>query len=243
MNQKDPSGINFDIIIPVYNEGNNIKNVLDKFKYEVRSKFRILLCYDHDDDSTLTGYGDQDYEFEIILVKNKKSGAHSAVITGMNYSTAPCVLVFPADDIINQKIIDSMYELFLEGCDVVVASRFMKGGSMKNCPLLKSILVRTASITLYWLTTIPVQDASNGFRLFSRNLLNLVEIESEKGFSFSIELLVKAERLGMKIGEVPAKWEERTKGISRFQVIRWSPSYLRWYCYGFLTTYFVKKIN
>ena len=243
MNQKDPSRIYFDIIIPVYNEGNNIKNVLEKFKYEVRSKFRILLCYDHDDDSTLTGYDDQDYEFEIILVKNKKSGAHSAVITGMDYSTAPCVLVFPADDTINQKIIDSMYELFLEGCDVVVASRFMKGGSMKNCPLLKSILVRTASKTLYWLTTIPVQDASNGFRLFSRNLLNHVEIESEKGFSFSIELLVKAERLGMKIGEVPAQWEERTKGISRFQVIRWSPSYLRWYCYGFLTTYFVKKIN
>ena len=52
MNQKDPIKDYFDIIIPVYNEGNNIKNVLEKFKYEVRSKFRILLCYDYDNDST-----------------------------------------------------------------------------------------------------------------------------------------------------------------------------------------------
>ena len=112
---------------------------------------------------------------------------------------------------------------------------------MKGCPLLKSLLVRTASKTLFWLTTIPVQDASNGFRLFSRKLLNSVEIESVKGFSFSIELLVKAERFGMKIGEVPAQWEERTNGISRFQVIRWSPSYFKWYCYGFLTSYLYKS--
>ena len=131
-----------------------------------------------------------------------------------------------------------MYRKYKEGCDVVVASRFMEGGRMEGCPILKSILVRTASFTLYWFGNIPVQDASNGFRLFSRRLLDNVSIESSEGFTYSLELLVKCHRLGWKIGEVPASWFEREKGNSRFHVLQWIPYYLRWYFYGFITTWF-----
>jgi hypothetical protein len=52
-----------------------------------------------------------------------------------------------------------------------------------------------------------------------------------------IELLVKAHRLGWRIGEVPARWLQRAHGASRFQVVKWLPSYLRWYAYAFATTY------
>ena len=69
-----------------------------------------------------------------------------------------------------------MYKKFTEGNDIVVASRFIKGGSMKNCPIIKSILVRLASSSLYLLSSIPVRDASNGFRLFSTKLLNTLRI-------------------------------------------------------------------
>ena len=104
-----------------------------------------------------------------------------------------------------------MYQSFKTGNDIVVASRFIKEGSMKGCPLLKSILVRTASITLYLLSSIPVQDASNGFRLFSRRLINEVTIESKIGFAYSLELLTKCNRLKLKISEVPAQWEEKKR--------------------------------
>ena len=136
-----------------------------------------------------------------------------------------------------------MYDNFLEGNEVVVASRFIEGGSMSGCPILKSMLVRTASTTLYYLSSIPVRDASNGFRLFSRKILNHVQIESTKGFTYSIELLVKCARLKWPIGEVPAKWRERSKGKSRFQVIRWTPIYLKWYFYGLATTWLDKSPN
>ena len=134
-----------------------------------------------------------------------------------------------------------MYKNFIEGSQIVVASRFMKGGSMKNCPLLKSILVRTASFTLYILSSIPVRDASNGFRLFSRKLLNEVEIESEVGFAYSLELLAKCNRLKYKITEVPAQWEERSEGKSRFEIFKWLPQYLKWYIYGIATTWLKTK--
>jgi hypothetical protein len=134
-----------------------------------------------------------------------------------------------------------MYELYLNGSEVVVASRFIKGGSMKNCPLLKEVIVRLASSTLFFFSSIPVQDASNGFRLFSRKLLNLVTIESKVGFAYSLELLVKCDRLKMKISEVPAQWEERSEGQSRFKVLKWLPQYIKWYGYGLSTTWLNKK--
>ena len=134
-----------------------------------------------------------------------------------------------------------MYKMFTENNDIVVASRFMKGGSMKGCPIIKSILVRSASSTLYFFSSIPVRDASNGFRLFSRRLLNTVSIESKVGFAYSLELLSKCNRLKFNIKEIPAQWEERSVGSSRFKIINWLPEYLRWYFYGLGTTWLKKK--
>ena len=85
-------------------------------------------------------------------------------------SSADAMVVYPADDLINGNILDEMYRFYLEGYDIVAPSRFMKGGSMKNCPLIKEILVRFASFSLFKLSSIPVEDASNGFRLFSKKI-------------------------------------------------------------------------
>ena len=115
----------------------------------------------------------------------------------------------------------------------------MEGGSMKGCPLLKSVLVRLASSTLYFLSSIPVRDASNGFRLFSKKLLDNVKLESKLGFAYSLELLVKCNRLKFKIVELPAQWEERSEGSSRFKIFRWLREYLKWYFYG-LKTFWLK---
>jgi hypothetical protein len=84
---------------------------------------------------------------------------------------------------------------------------------------------------------LPTTDASNGFRMFSRRVVERIPVESEAGFCYSIELLVKAHRLGWRIAEVPVRWFERRHGASRFQVIKWLPAYLRWYGYAFATTF------
>ena len=159
------------------------------------------------------------------------------VLTGFSTSEAPFVLVYPADDDYNAGMLDAMVTEAAKGCDIVCASRFMPGGSMVDCPLLKALLVRAGNFTLYHIARLPTHDASNGFRLFSRRVLNEITIESDRGFCYSLELLVKCHRLGWRIGEVPARWFQRAHGASRFQVIRWLPDYLRWYAYAFATTY------
>jgi dolichol-phosphate mannosyltransferase len=113
----------------------------------------------------------------------------------------------------------------------------MPGGSMVGCRWLKAALVRTAAYTLYYVACLPTRDATNGFRLFSRRVIDSIEIESDSGFSYSLEILVKCHRLGWPATDVPAKWIERRQGTSRFQVLNWVPAYLRWYLYALATTF------
>jgi hypothetical protein len=72
----------------------------------------------------------------------------------------------------NAGILDQMVALGEAGCDVVCASRFMPGGGMVGCPLVKALLVRTANFTLYHFARVPTRDASIGFRLFSRRVID-----------------------------------------------------------------------
>ena len=229
------------IVVPIFNEGRNILKLMENFQKHVKTPFRILLCYDDDNDDVFKFKKNfSKFNFEIHLIKNPAKGPCTAVIKGMNYPKSKCVIVYPADDFINHTILDRMYIEFVKGSDIVVASRFIKGGSMTGCPIIKSILVKLASNSLYFLSSIPVKDASNGFRLFSRKLINKVKIESEKGFAYSLELLVKCNRLKYKISEIPAIWVERCEGSSRFKIFKWLPQYLKWYFYGLGTTWLKK---
>ena len=231
-----------EILIPVFNEGSQILKLMKLLNENVKTKFRVLFCYDLENDDIFKFKNElSKFDFEIKYIKNPTRGPCSAIKNGFEKGNSDCVIVYPADDFLNYNILDNMYNKFLDGSHIVVASRFIKGGSMINCPLLKSILVRTASFTLYILSSIPVRDASNGFRLFSRELLNKVEIESKVGFAYSLELLAKCNRLNYKISEVPAKWEERSEGSSRFKIFKWLPQYLKWYIYGISTTWFKRK--
>ena len=230
--------VSFEILIPVFNEGEKVLKLMELFQDNIKNKFKILFCYDLDSDD-IFDYKDKlkEFNFEINYIKNPSRGPCSAIVEGFKSGNSECVIVYPADDFINFNILDQMYNEFLNGSHIVAASRFMKGGTMKGCPIIKSILVRTASFTLFYLSSIPIKDASNGFRLFSRKLLNEVEIESKVGFAYSLELLAKCNRLGYKITEIPAHWEERSIGMSRFKVFKWLPQYLKWYIYGLSTTW------
>ena len=229
-----------DIVIPVYNEGPNILATLGALAREVRTPARVLICYDFEGDDTLPAVRDNPTAYaglDVSFVRNSGRGAHAAVMAGFAASSAPIVVVYPADDDFNAAIMDRMVALVRGGCDIVCASRFLPGGTMEGCPWLKATLVRTAAFTLHNFAALPTKDPTSGFRMFSRRVIEQIEVESNEGFCYSIELLVKAHRLGWRVGEVPARWFERKHGASRFRVLKWLPAYLRWYRYAFATTY------
>jgi len=86
---------------------------------------------------------------------------------------------------------------------------------------------------IYYLAKVKTKDATNGFRFFSRRVIENIEIESTTGFIYSLEYLVKSIENNYKIARFPAKWIERKKGQSRFTILKWSLDYLYWYFYAF----------
>ena len=136
-----------------------------------------------------------------------------------------------ADDHINHNIINLCYKKFKEGYEVVCPSRFVKGGEMIGNPIIKGFLTRVVSFFLYNFTSFPIKDPTNSFRLFSKKLIDNIQVESQKGFTLSLELTAKAHRLGYKMIEIPTIWKERNKGKSRFKLFSFIPPYLRWFFY------------
>ena len=233
-----------DIVIPVYNESRNILAALGALARDVKTPARVLICYDAEDDDTLPAVRNNMQAYAglpVEFIRNSGRGAHTAIMSGFRASNAPFVVVYPADDDRNAAILDRMVTCAEQGGDVVCASRFMPGGSMVGCPWLKAALVRSASFTLHHFARLPAQDASNGLRLFSRRVIEQIPVESDQGFAYSIELLVKAHRLRWPISQVPSQWIERRQGQSRFRVLKWLPAYLRWYGYAFATTFLRRR--
>ena len=146
-----------------------------------------------------------------------------------------------ADDHINHNTINLCYEKFKEGHQVICPSRFVKGGKMIGNPILKSLLTRLASFFLFYFTSFPIKDSTNSFRLFPRDLLEKIKIESDKGFTLSLELTAKAHRLKYKIIEIPVVWIEREKGKSRFKLFSFILPYTKWLFYIINTSIFYRN--
>ena len=164
-----------------------------------------------------------------------------SIFSGFKKSTGDAVLFFMADDHINHELIDTCYEKFKEGYRLVCPSRFVKGGKMIGNPFLKAFLTKLTSFFLYRFTTFPIKDSTNSFRLFSKELIDKVNIESNKGFTLSLELTAKAHHLGYKIIEIPTTWIERKQGKSRFKLISFILPYTKWLFYIIQTSIFYRN--
>ena len=231
-----------DILIPVFNEDETIVKTIENIFSAVKYDYKIIICYDYDEDPTLKIIKESfPHNSKIVFVKNFAQGFNNALISGFKSSTAKAVLVFMADDHINHNIINLCYEKFTEGYQVVCPSRFIRGGKMTGNPFLKGIITKLVSFFLFNFTSFPIKDSTNSFRLFSKELINKVKIESNKGFTLSLELTAKAHRLGYKITEIPTIWVERNKGKSRFKLFPFILPYTKWLYYIVKTSIFYKN--
>jgi glycosyltransferase involved in cell wall biosynthesis len=231
----DDSTPALSIVIPVYNEGENVVPTLRGVVERTRSRpLEVLIVHDFDEDTTVPVVKRLQAEMpELRLHRNTLGrGVLNAMKSGLRAARAQYVLVTMGDGSDDPDDIDRMYELARAGADVVAGSRYMRGGRQLGGPLLKRSMSRAAGLSLHWLGGIPVHDATSNYRMYSKRLLNQVTIESTGGFELGIELTVKAYLLGMKVAEVPTTWRDRTAGTSRFQLWRWLPRYLKWYRAG-----------
>jgi glycosyltransferase involved in cell wall biosynthesis len=223
------------VVIPVYNEGENVVPTLRGVVERTLTRpLEVLVVHDFDEDTTVPVVKRLHGELpEVRLHRNTLGrGVLNAMKSGLRAARAPYVLITMGDGSDDPADIDPMYRLARSGADVVAGSRYVRGGHQVGGPLLKRTMSRAAGLSLHWVGGLPVHDATSNFRMYSKRLLNQVTIESKGGFELGLELTVKAHGLGLALAEVPTTWRDRTAGESRFRLWEWLPRYLHWYWRG-----------
>ncbi len=224
------------VIVPVYNEAENFPVLWNEVTAKIHSEMKVLVVYDFDGDTTvpvvrrLIDSG----EARLHLIKNSFGrGVVGALRTGFQQAAPGPVLVVMADLSDDLGRVDDMLVKYRQGYDIVVGSRYMPGGGIQGGPLLKKHLSRLAGVSLHYLRGLPTHDATNAFKIYNRDMLNSIAIESTGGFEINLEITVKAFLAGYRIVELPTIWRDRTSGESRFRLWNWLPKYLRWYFLAF----------
>ena len=224
------------IVVPVYNEGANFRALWNELASGIKTPFIALVVYDFDADNTVPVAQEivSAGETRIKLVKNAYGrGVTNAIKTGLEAVESGPVLVTMADLSDELTSVDRMYELYLQGYDLVCGSRYMQGGRLIGGPFLKQLMSRTGGLTLCWFRGVPTHDATNSFKLYDAAMVHELKVESVAGFELGLELTVKAFLNGYRIAEIPSVWRDRTAGSSRFRIMHWLPHYLKWYFYAF----------
>lgn len=222
------------IVIPVYNEPENIGPTLRRITNEVQTPHEVLVVYDFEADTTVPVVRELQAELPAVRLHRNDlgRGVLNAMRSGIADAQAPLVLITMADGSDEMTRVDEMVALGRSGADVVAGSRYMRGGRQVGGPMLKRILSRMAGMSLHWFAGVPIHDATNNFKLYRREFLDSVTIESTGGFELALELTAKAVHGGRRLAEVPTTWRDRTAGASRFNLRAWLPKYLRWYVFA-----------
>ncbi len=219
------------LVVPVFNEADNIVPFLRDVEREVREPHEILIVYDFPEDSTLPALTAMQPPCTAVrLVHNTLGrGVLNALKAGFQASRGDVIVVMMADRSDEPRDVAALTRLVRDGADVAAGSRDVRGGRQEGGPWLKRTLSRLAGVSLHICAGLPIHDATNNFRAYSRRVVEQIPIEGEASFALALELTLKAHWRGWRVAEAPTTWRDRTAGQSRFRLWAWMPHYLRWY--------------
>ncbi|MEN8252810.1 MAG: glycosyltransferase family 2 protein [Patescibacteria group bacterium] len=219
------------IIIPTYNEKENISKIVpvlqEVFKSIKNWNINILVVDDSSPDKTADAVKklQKKYKNLHLLLNKKKAGLGSAYLKGMARAfgdlKADVAFEFDADFSHDPKKIPELLKKIDEGYDLVLGSRYVKGGSIPdNWGLHRKLLSRVGNLVIMLiLTDFRIRDWTAGYRAISKKVYEAVykEMSSERfsGYTFQIGFLHKTVRKGFKVAEVPINFIDRTIGESK----------------------------
>ena len=221
------------LVIPAYEEGENIVRVLDRLSHDIPIDSEILIVVDSLEDSTVHGLDNYPDDRVRIVLNTRGRGPARAIKSGIDEVAAPVVVITMADGSDDPSAVEPLVRLVERGVVIAAASRYMPGGQQVGAPPLKALMSRGAGVSLRWFAGVGTHDATNSYKAYSTDFVRSVGIQSEDGFEIGLELVAKARRLRLPIAEIPTIWLERDSGMSNFQIRKWLPKYLRWYRFAY----------
>ncbi|MBC8226050.1 MAG: glycosyltransferase [Gammaproteobacteria bacterium] len=225
--------LKLSIVIPVYNEHENIEHTIHSIKRNIRSPHEIIAIYDDESDTTIPVLNRLKNQFSgLNIIKNAiKIGPSGAIRTGINASQAPLVLVMMADLCDDISQVESFIKLIPHEADIVCPSRYCEGGSQELSESPKKWLPKFAGIIMHHIAGLPY-DSTNSYKLYSKKVLDELELISTSSFSVTLEIVVKAKALGYSLVEIPTTWKDRQFGKSKFKLITSIITYLPWFIFA-----------
>lgn len=210
------------VIIPTYNEKENIERMIRKV-FSLPNNFHLLIVDDGSPDGTATIVKDlqNTYPGELfILERAGKQGLGTAYIAGFRWAIThkyDYIFEMDADFSHNPEDLVRLRAACVEGADLSVGSRYIKGVNVVNWPMSRVLMSYFASVYVRFITGVNIQDFTAGFVCYRRRVLETIRLDKVKfvGYAFQIEMKYTAEKHGFKVVEIPIIFTDRTAGSSK----------------------------
>jgi dolichol-phosphate mannosyltransferase len=210
------------IIIPTYNEKENIAKMVHKV-FSLPYSFHLLIIDDGSPDGTAQLVKDLQAQYAdklFIEERSGKLGLGTAYIHGFKWALArqyEYVFEMDADFSHNPEDLVRLRDACVKGADLAIGSRYITGINVVNWPMSRVILSYFASKYVQFITGMPVNDATAGFKCYKREVLSTINLNNIKfvGYAFQIEMKFTTWKFGFNIVEVPIIFTDRSEGTSK----------------------------
>ena len=208
------------IVVPTYNEAANLEWVVGRLR-AAHADVDVLVVDDESPDGTgaIADRLAANDPAVSVLHRTEKAGLGAAYLQGFSVALDAGYDVIGEMDADGSHQPEQLYRLFdaLAEADLVIGSRWVRGGSVTNWPLARQALSRGGNLYVRWLLGMRVSDATAGFRLFRRTTLEKLDLASVRsyGYVFQTDLTYRTVQAGLRVVEVPIEFVERVRGESK----------------------------
>jgi len=207
------------VVMPTYNERENLEPVLSAVRHLGHDVMIV-------DDASPDGTGELADDLAAadtgvrVLHRERKLGLGSAYVDAFRIGLKEGSRLFvemDADGSHRPADLNPIIDAARGSGGLAIGSRYVRGGSIVGWPLHRLLLSRGANLYCRALLRLRVRDCTSGFRCYTRDLLASMKLETivSQGYSFQIEMVHRAARLGYPVVEVPIRFEDRVAGVSK----------------------------
>jgi dolichol-phosphate mannosyltransferase len=208
------------VIIPTYNEADNVRIIVDRVRRAVPN-VDVLIADDNSPDGTgeiadeLAAADEHVY----VLHRKGKEGLGAAYLAGFEWARDAgydAVVEMDADGSHAPEELPKLLDA-LADADAVLGSRWVPGGKVLNWPLSRHLISRTGNLYTRLALGMPFKDATGGYRAYRMKALDAMGLDgvASQGYCFQVDLAWRAYRQGHRVVEVPITFAERERGASK----------------------------
>ncbi|MBS1266370.1 MAG: Glycosyltransferase AglD [Candidatus Woesearchaeota archaeon] len=210
---RDESKIEVSVVMPTLNEAGNITKMIDDVQEvfeenDIKGEIVVVDDYSEDRTADIAKGLNSKYKNIKVIVRNVRDGAGAALVVGYQAARGKVIISIEADCSCDVSDIVNLLEKINQGYDVVVASRYAKGG--KNTKTTAK-LSKFANIIISKITGIKIHEFTIAYRAFTKEVFENLNLVEKDGNALLVEFLYKAHRAGHKIGEIPTSYSAYRK--------------------------------